>query len=57
MDTSDLVLCPISHILYHIFSLILEPNMDHSDISIYLIYILEIQFRVFGFGYMKVLNV
>ena len=43
-DTSDPMLCPISHILSHIFSLILEPDIDHLDIAIYLIYILEIQF-------------
>jgi hypothetical protein len=43
-DTSDPALCLVSYILSYIFNYILEPDTNYSDIDIYFIYILEIQF-------------
>lgn len=38
-NTNDYASCPISQIISHIFSRILELDTDHSDINIYLLYI------------------
>ena len=46
-DSSDPVLCLISCIIFYIFSRISQPDIDHSDIDIYIIYISEIRFWVF----------